>query len=232
MEQSPDWICNYNLCLEGKKLSIILAKCLCACQTSGTTCPWVSELGSLSMADTVHARAGSKRRVLPWLGPSDTTCRITLNSLTSAPQYRACTLTRVSGKDATAENWKISRFIPSKVRWKSHQSTGRATWVVRTRHLKSCVCVWGTMKKASVDGAQRAREKVTWRWDWREKQVLWFLGERSPREVVTDLGMEPLCSHRVNRGWWLFRGGLPGFFVLFCFFAVPHSLWNLKHMGS
>lgn len=38
MEQTPDWMCNYNLCLEGKKLSIVLAdiKCLCACQTSGT----------------------------------------------------------------------------------------------------------------------------------------------------------------------------------------------------
>lgn len=172
MEQSSDWICNYNLCLEGKKLSIILAdiKCLCACQMSGTACPWVSELGSLSLADTVHARAGSKRRVLPWLGPLDTTCWITLNSLASAPQYRACTLTRVSGKDATAENWKISRFIPSKVCWKSHQSTGRATWVVRTRHLKSCVCVFEELWKKPVWMVLREQGKK-----WHEDET----GEKS-----------------------------------------------------
>lgn len=63
-------MCNYNSCLEGKKLSTVLAdkKCLCAYQTSGTTLLWVSELGSLPLSDTVHARAGPKRRELPWLG--------------------------------------------------------------------------------------------------------------------------------------------------------------------
>ena len=52
------------------------------------------------------ARAGQDLREESFLGwgPLDTTCMITLNSLASAPQYRACTLTRVSGKDAIAEN--------------------------------------------------------------------------------------------------------------------------------
>lgn len=74
-------------------------------------------------------------------------------------------------------------------------------------------------------GAQRAKEKVRWNGAG-EKSSFSDPGRRSPGVAVMDERVEPVCSHRlhpspvngmcslehnlwVNRGWGLFRDGLP-----------------------
>lgn len=52
-----------------------------------------------------------------------------LDSLAKELLSRTYTLTKIPGKDVSAENWKTSGFLPGKVHWKSKEA--------RTGYLKS-----------------------------------------------------------------------------------------------